>query len=106
MLRCALAWGDARDGQVQELAISVLRVVLQVQAVVCCGCQLPACVPSVSPTPWLHPPHTPPLQSVLGEDLKASDIEVGLASTAEGGRFRVLTAEQLDAHLVAISERD
>lgn len=54
---------------------------------------------------------SPPLplprpQHVLGEDLKASDIEVGLASTTEGGRFRVLGAAELEEHLVAISERD
>lgn len=57
------------------------------------------------------------LQHVLSEDLKASDIEVGVAhvpltgeETAdalfEGGRFTVLTEEQIDAHLVAISEKD
>lgn len=45
-------------------------------------------------------------QHVLGEDLKASDIEVGLASAADGGRFRVLSSEELDEHLIAISERD
>ena len=46
------------------------------------------------------------LQHVLGEDLKASDIEVGVASAADGGRFRVLSSAELDEHLVAISERD
>lgn len=46
------------------------------------------------------------MQHVLGEDLKASDIEVGLASAQDGGRFRVLTAAELEEHLVAISERD
>lgn len=48
--------------------------------------------------------HVP--QHVLGEDLKASDIEVGVASAADGGRFRVLSSSELDEHLVAISERD
>jgi hypothetical protein len=43
---------------------------------------------------------------VLGEDLKASDIEVGLASGQEGGRFRVLSSQELEEHLIAISERD
>lgn len=46
------------------------------------------------------------LQHVLGEDLKASDIEVGVASAADGGRFRVLSGAELDEHLAAISERD
>ncbi|EFN51840.1 hypothetical protein CHLNCDRAFT_27583 [Chlorella variabilis] len=46
------------------------------------------------------------LQHVLGEDLKVSDIEVGLASAQDGGRFRVLSCEELEEHLVAISERD
>ncbi len=43
---------------------------------------------------------------MLGEDLKATDIEVGVASVADGGRFRVLSSEELDEHLVAISEWD
>ena len=49
-----------------------------------------------------------PLQHVLGEDLKAGDIEVGLASSAgeEGGRFRMLAAAELEEALTAISERD
>lgn len=34
------------------------------------------------------------LQHVLGEDLKASDIEVGVASAADGARFRKLTAAE------------
>ncbi|KAL4433631.1 hypothetical protein ABPG75_000072 [Micractinium tetrahymenae] len=46
------------------------------------------------------------LQHVLGEDLKASDIEVGVASVADGGRFRVLGSEELEGTLIAISERD
>ncbi len=45
------------------------------------------------------------LQSVLGEDLKASELEVGLVTTAEPA-FRVLTEAEVDEHLVAISERD
>jgi hypothetical protein len=51
-------------------------------------------------------PLSPCLQHVLGEDLKASDIEVGLASGQEGGRFRVLSSQELEEHLIAISERD
>jgi 20S proteasome subunit alpha 1 len=46
------------------------------------------------------------LQHVLGEDLKAADIEVGLASAQEGGCFRVLSTPELEEHLTAISERD
>lgn len=47
----------------------------------------------------------PPLvQNVLAEDLKASDMEIGLA---EGeGVFRVLSDEEVDTHIVAISEQD
>lgn len=64
-----------------------------------------ACVPPpTSPLPLPPPAH--PQQHVLGEDLKASDIEVGLASAADGGRFRVLAKAELEEHLVAISERD
>ncbi|KAK2080478.1 Polyamine N-acetyltransferase 1 [Prototheca wickerhamii] len=44
------------------------------------------------------------LQNVLAEDLKASDMEIGLA---EGeGVFRVLSDEEVDTHIVAISEQD
>ncbi|KAL4854030.1 Proteasome subunit alpha type-6 [Chlorella vulgaris] len=46
------------------------------------------------------------LQHVLGEDLKASDIEVGLASAHNAGHFRVLTCTELDEHLAAISEKE
>lgn len=45
------------------------------------------------------------LQHVLAEDLKSSDIEVGIASATDG-LFRVLTPAEIDGHLVAISERD
>ena len=46
------------------------------------------------------------LQSVLSEDFKASEIEVGVCK-AEGDRaFTLLTEEEIDDHLVAISERD
>ena len=43
------------------------------------------------------------LQHVLAEDLKAGDIEVGVATA---GAFRVLSGEEVEAHLVAISEQD
>ncbi|KIY96698.1 20S proteasome subunit alpha 1 [Monoraphidium neglectum] len=50
------------------------------------------------------------LQSVLAEDFKASEIEVGVARTSWDGRderaFKVLPVEEVDAFLVAISERD
>jgi 20S proteasome subunit alpha 1 len=56
------------------------------------------------------------LQHVLSEDLKASDIEVGVAhfpadgmqqeGLVEGGKFNVLNEEQIEEHLIAISERD
>lgn len=50
------------------------------------------------------------LQSVLAEDFKASEIEVGVARAAWDGAderaFRVLPVEEVDAFLVAIAERD
>jgi 20S proteasome subunit alpha 1 len=45
------------------------------------------------------------LQTVLGEDFKASDIEVGVVST-ENPRFRILTDDEVDRHLTEIAERD
>nr|GMC58966.1 proteasome subunit alpha type-6 [Ipomoea batatas] len=45
------------------------------------------------------------LQSVLQEDFKASEIEVGVVSQ-EDPVFRVLSTEEIDEHLTAISERD
>ena len=45
------------------------------------------------------------LQSVLGEDFKASEVEVGLVTTGQPA-FRVLTEQEVEEHLVAISERD
>jgi 20S proteasome subunit alpha 1 len=47
------------------------------------------------------------LQHVLGEDMKASDIEVGVAKSGKGsGEFMALSVEDIEAHLVAISEQD
>ncbi|XP_026430394.1 proteasome subunit alpha type-6 [Papaver somniferum] len=45
------------------------------------------------------------LQSVLQEDFKATEIEVGVVRK-EHAEFRVLTTEEIDEHLTAISERD
>ncbi|KAG6481750.1 proteasome subunit alpha type-6 isoform X1 [Zingiber officinale] len=45
------------------------------------------------------------LQSVLQEDFKATEIEVGVVK-AEDPAFRVLSTEEIDEHLTAISERD
>ena len=45
------------------------------------------------------------LQSVLGEDFKASEIEVGLVTVADPA-FRVLPDAEVEEHLIAISERD
>jgi 20S proteasome subunit alpha 1 len=45
------------------------------------------------------------LQSVLSEDFKPSEIEVGLVTRADPA-FRVLSDAEVEEHLIAISERD
>jgi 20S proteasome subunit alpha 1 len=45
------------------------------------------------------------LQTVLGEDFKASDIEVGVVTT-DSPRFRRLSDDEVDRHLTEIAERD
>lgn len=45
------------------------------------------------------------LQSILAEDVKAKDIQVGVVSASDP-TFRVLTVEEVDAALAAINERD
>ncbi|KAB1218338.1 Proteasome subunit alpha type-6 [Morella rubra] len=45
------------------------------------------------------------LQSVLQEDFKANEIEVGVVRK-DNPIFRVLSTEEIDEHLTAISERD
>ncbi|PNH03599.1 Proteasome subunit alpha type-6 [Tetrabaena socialis] len=49
------------------------------------------------------------LQNVLSEEFKASDLEVGVVRDGPEGfdrAFRVLSAEQVEAFLTTISERD
>ncbi|RRT62741.1 hypothetical protein B296_00016284 [Ensete ventricosum] len=45
------------------------------------------------------------LQSVLQEDFKATEIEVGIVRKDDPA-FRVLSTEEIEEHLTAISERD
>jgi len=45
------------------------------------------------------------LQHVLGEEVKASELEVALV-TADNPAFRVISESQVEEHLTAISERD
>merc|ERR1711934_183523 len=45
------------------------------------------------------------LQTTLGMDLKPEGLEVGVVTT-DNPKFRSLTADEIDAHLVAIAERD
>ena len=46
------------------------------------------------------------LQSVLSEDFKPSQIEVGVVQDDAQKAFRVLTNSEVEEHLTAISERD
>eukprot|EP00270_Netrium_digitus_P008739 TRINITY_DN2626_c0_g1_i1.p1 TRINITY_DN2626_c0_g1~~TRINITY_DN2626_c0_g1_i1.p1 ORF type:complete len:248 (-),score=67.11 TRINITY_DN2626_c0_g1_i1:179-922(-) len=46
------------------------------------------------------------LQSVLSEDFKATEIEVGVVRSEGNRNFQVLTTEEIEQHLTAISERD
>ena len=45
------------------------------------------------------------LQSVLGEDLKSKELEVGIVTT-DNKNFRLLSSDVIEEHLTAISERD
>ncbi|CAG9465412.1 unnamed protein product [Pedinophyceae sp. YPF-701] len=45
------------------------------------------------------------LQTVLSEDMKAADLEVGVAGGPDGS-FRVLRDEEVEEHLIAIAEKD
>ena len=45
------------------------------------------------------------LQTVLGEDLKAKELEVGIVTT-DNKNFRLLGVDEIEEHLTAISERD
>lgn len=47
-----------------------------------------------------------PLQNVLSEEFKASEIEVGVVRDEGDRSFRVLSNEEVEGFLTAISERD
>ena len=38
--------------------------------------------------------------------MQASEIEVGVASTAQGRVFKIMSNADIEEHLIAISERD
>jgi hypothetical protein len=46
------------------------------------------------------------VQGVLSEEFKASEIEVGVVSVEGDKSFRVLSNEEVEGFLTAISERD
>lgn len=46
------------------------------------------------------------MQHVLAEDLKAADIEVGVVRDDGDRAFKVLSNEEVDTFLTALSERD
>merc|ERR1712007_362754 len=46
------------------------------------------------------------LQSVMGMDFKATDIEVGIVSKAGGGKFTRLSEAVVENHLTIIAEKD
>ena len=46
------------------------------------------------------------LQNVLSEEFKSTEIEVGVVRGGEDTSFKILTPEEIDTFLLAISERD
>ena len=61
--------------------------------------------PSTSPTIPFHHLFLS-VQHVLAEDLKAADIEVGVVRDDGDRAFKVLSNEEVDTFLTALSERD
>jgi len=45
------------------------------------------------------------LQTVVGSDLKSTDLELGVITVAEP-KWKTLTEQEIDAHLTAMSDRD
>jgi len=45
------------------------------------------------------------LQTVVGSDLKSTDLEMGIITVAEP-TWKVLTEQEIDQHLTAMSDRD
>lgn len=47
------------------------------------------------------------LSTVCATDFKATEIEVGIASSqTEGSKYRTLSTEEIDAYLQALGEKD
>ena len=45
------------------------------------------------------------LQTVVGSDLKSTDLEMAVM-TVDAPKWKVLTEQEIDAHLTAMSDRD
>lgn len=65
-----------------------------------------SCPLSYSSNPYHYLSLSLHVQHVLAEDLKAADIEVGVVRDDGDRAFKVLSNEEVDTFLTALSERD